>query len=336
MACSATFKCIQILQNCLPPAEFKRIMPLPTWMNNKWQLHIVATTKERAEAFYKASDGLRSGVVKQSNFLRRNKDNIGIGTTAAAAKQSTTQTASHNEAGTEAIHATITGTKTAESIKTETNTNASTGSTLTTAAVMTVTGESAATTTQSAVSTMKSKSDYGPAVDPKTGKVNTAALLAQQGFAERDPTMFGSYTPLQSTFTRVKDYSSNKYNTIGIDKIINWDDLDDDLPKEVKVNAMTEALKNKEARENKYKAFEEAEAARIQAELDKLKATKNLAPMRPPSPPKTVEERNDRLISAGISTANLTDLYKKAHGLAPNPVTFADRQKEKKKKAKEA
>jgi len=81
--------------------------------------------------------------------------------------------------------------------------------------------------------------------------------------------------------------------------LFNWDDLDDDLPKEKKVDGIAAAMALKAERENKYKGFEEQEQERIKAELDKLKASKGMGAMRPPSPPKTVEERNDRCVWYG-------------------------------------
>ena len=80
------------------------------------------------------------------------------------------------------------------------------------------------------------------------------------------------------------------------DSLINWDDLDDDLPKEKKVDGVAAALALKAERDNKYKSFEEQERENIRVELEKLKAVKGTGAMRPPSPPKSVEERNERSV----------------------------------------
>jgi len=113
--------------------------------------------------------------------------------------------------------------------------------------------------------------------------------------------------------------------------LFNWDDLDDDLPKEKKVDGLAAALlKQERERENKYKNFEEKEAQRIKEELDKLKVSKGLGATRPPSPPKSVEERNDRLIAGGLCTMILSDTYKAANSLPPNSKSFAEMKRHEK------
>jgi len=94
------------------------------------------------------------------------------------------------------------------------------------------------------------------------------------------------------------------------------------------VDSVAAALALKQERDNKYKNFEEQEAQRIKEELDKLKVSKGLGAMRPPSPPKTVEERNDRLIASGLCTMILSDTFKAAHSLPPNNKTDGEKKKQ--------
>jgi hypothetical protein len=75
------------------------------------------------------------------------------------------------------------------------------------------------------------------------------------------------------------------------------------------VNQYQAALAAKKKRDAKTNKFADAEADRIAAALKQRKVDKGFGDMRPPSPPKTVEERSERLIAAGISTLSLREDY---------------------------
>ena len=63
--------------------------------------------------------------------------------------------------------------------------------------------------------------DYGPPVDAATGKVNTAALIASQGFAEKIPTSYGAAVPVPREFTKIVNYASKKYNAFSMVRACN-------------------------------------------------------------------------------------------------------------------
>jgi hypothetical protein len=325
-------RCLKILQNSLPPHEFKRIMPLPMWFNNKWEPNVVLVPREKALEWFKVSDGLDADVVKQTSFLRRKRRNK-LGQViddeqgqagAGAGAQDATSTGAAGGGTVVTTSAAVTEGATA--------TTSTATATTATAATATATEESAVKVVGKEKEKEKDKSGkkpdggYGDIVDPETGKVNTAAIIAQQ-FGNKDPASFGSTIVVKKEFTKVKNYRSEALNAFNMDKLFNWDDIDDDLPKQKKVNAMAEALKAKEARENRAKGYEEQEAERIREQLRKLKDQKGMGSMRPPSPPKTIEERNERLAKVGISTAILVDAYKAERGLPPNTMSLAEQKK---------
>jgi len=75
------------------------------------------------------------------------------------------------------------------------------------------------------------------------------------------------------------------------------------------VNQYQAALAAKKKRDAKTNSFAQEEEERIAAALNKRKAEKGLGDMRAISPPKTVEERKERMKAAGLSTRSLRDDY---------------------------
>ena len=315
---SRMINCLKIMQNSLPPHEFKRIMPLPTWLNNRWVPNVcLVKEKIQAEDFYKISDGLDANIVRQTRFLRRKRrDAFGreIEDEVEDKKELRPGTGASVDGGASLIN----------------SSSQVFGATIDVAGTSTADDAAITTAAAAAASPVKTKEpkkkDYGPVVDPVTGKVNSAAIIAEQ-FGAKAPNSFGSSIVVHKEFTKNKDYKSKRFNAFSMDKLFNWDDLDDDLPREKKVDGVKAALAAKEARENKSKGFEAMEEERRQAILAKQREAKGMQSMRPPSPPKTVEERNDRLVAAGISTGSLSDTFKAAHGLPPNTVTLAEKKK---------
>ena len=59
----------------------------------------------------------------------------------------------------------------------------------------------------------------------------------------------------------------------------------------------------------KKNAFQDAEEARIKAELEARRAAKGLAAEKPPSPPKTIEEASDRMAAKGVSSEAFRTLW---------------------------
>jgi hypothetical protein len=79
--------------------------------------------------------------------------------------------------------------------------------------------------------------------------------------------------------------------------------MDDDQVKQK--SEYLKAMAAKKEKELKKNSYVDAEEQRIKDALNKRKTEKGLNGMRPKSPPKTVEERNERLKAAGCSTISL-------------------------------
>ena len=223
------------MQNSLSPEQFKRVMPLPTWANNKWVPNVVLAKSEKAEAFYAADEVLANGIVKQSNFLKKKKmDQFGkeIIDVDTAAPTATTATGENKPTGPAGASVSFPDGDTAKAASGAVAADPVASSAGSGSPTKADSGAPTIGKDQAAKKRTIEKKDYGPIHDPVTGKINTAAIIAEQ-FGDRVPSDFGTYFPVGvvsdeggadtggacGVFTVKKNYSSKRFNDISMDAL---------------------------------------------------------------------------------------------------------------------
>jgi len=179
----------------------------------------VGAKKERAEDWYKVKDGLGAGIVRQSNFLRRKKkdkngnvieDGADAGAGGKPSSAGGTGRGLHGGSvdafGDMSLDASTSMVHSASVVSDRTDSPQRDKRALYEAELALRRGR---------IPKDKIK-DYGPLVDATTGKVNTAALIASQGFSEKIPTAFGAAIPVKREFTKTVNYAAKKNNAFSM------------------------------------------------------------------------------------------------------------------------
>ena len=313
--------CYKILKNCLPEKEFNRLLPISSWMKNRWKSHVTRTSTAESDKWFLSGGEEKEEVVHvHKNFLRKKvaANMPGIRQKRGEGRGGMTTTPTETSSGLGAGSGKGAASPTAAAGKVATTSNRET---VTKPTEDTVTGEGA--TSPGKASLVKRKkdktrknqdSDDDDDDEDEEGVGKTPPVdfnkIIQDTFKGAPAKAFGAFDDTTKVYSRKKEYEGANNCTFAVDHLLDEVDMlgmDTSSTKKPNFLAMSKA---KNAKKNN---FAEAEEARIKAELAARRATKDLQAKAPPTPPKSLEEAAEKMRERGISSEAFRLLWQETH-----------------------